>query len=636
MLDLDAILTPLAVKRSNHHRRHHHGIATSAIAVGEGPRHQWARYPRLSPSRRRHHPKSGTSAGVPGLHHGKVSIVAPTAIQANSGPQGYRAGTQVVSRSNPARPANGHGTAHGYEGMGGGHLHPLLFQSEPAPTGLEGVAVPVLLDASTNQAVTGNDGDPLRYFSHLPRWVEHDVSGMLIELWLRLDPRVEMRDIVNRINPLPGKTASKTNTYTMRADRFRESIGVPPFRSSRQNPRAFEVAVINNQSREQVLLNTYMRIDLHTQRMYKPVLNDRGFFIGHVDSNLPLDYFLRGFATPIPLPADRLQVILALRHRLQALAIHLNLGNLPQSYETLPADLQPTWFHKGIESENAPPIHQIDGLTHNQWIAELVKQYPGAAHHRSPVRTTPARQPAPTALTAAAVTPTAHLALTGSAATLDQYTFTQPAQTLAPTQNNYTFTQTSQAPVQFPTAYSALTGTTAAPLPATFPRARVQNTYAFDQTPHASALLPTAYPAQTATSATSRQNTFLQGAVQNTRTLIHNSHAPAPFQSTGHQIQSAATAPVHTSYQTQPADIPVFVMPAGDAPPVEPVSIENDMGGYSHYVEVEHQAFLTQEAARRNQDIAQETARRIQEEQDIQEAIQEAMRNYGPHSPYDF
>ncbi|KAJ9612412.1 hypothetical protein H2200_004009 [Cladophialophora chaetospira] len=314
---------------------------------------------------------------------------------------GYRAGIQVFKQRIPARPADGRGTAHPYEVATHKSLHPILFQMEPVPNQLAGGPVPKLLDEATDQPVLGNDGTELRYFSHLPRWVDHDVSGMLMELWLRLDPRLEMRDIMNRINLHPMKRARSSGSFSMRRNRFREAIEVPPYNSGRQHPEAFEVDVISNRSREQMLLNTCMIVDWPNKRMLKPVMSDDRTIIGYIDSRLPLDYFLRGFPNlpdPIPIPSDRQQIVLALRHRLQTLAMTQNLGTHSDNYKRLPANLTPSWWHKNADPATATPMLLIDGppgKTHNEWIAELFLQYPGIT--RTGVqRTTPSR-PAPAA-----------------------------------------------------------------------------------------------------------------------------------------------------------------------------------------------------------------------------------------------
>ncbi|OCT54700.1 hypothetical protein CLCR_02972 [Cladophialophora carrionii] len=320
----------------------------------------------------------------------------------------YRAGIQVVRQAIPARPADGQGTHHTYHMATHGNLHPILLQMEPAPNPIAGVVVPGLVDEATNQFVRGNDGTPLRYFSHLPRWVHHDVSGMLIELWMRLDPRVEMRDILNRINAHPTKKTIGPSGYNMKRSRFRETIDVPPFTTGRQHPCSFEIDVINNQTREQLLLNTCMLVDLPSNRMFKPVMASDRVILGYVDSCLPLDYFLRGFPTPIPLPSDRQNIALQLRSRLQTLAIRCNLGNQPQNYKNLPENLKPTWWQKSQEPQGPLPIHQVDSLTHNEWIAQLCRQYPGMS--RSGTQRTNSISPAPVP-TPVAFVPSAQQAL---------------------------------------------------------------------------------------------------------------------------------------------------------------------------------------------------------------------------------
>ncbi len=71
--------------------------------------------------------------------------------------------------------------------------------------------------------------------------------------------------------------------------------------------------------------------------------------------------------------------------------------------------------------------------------------------------------------------------------------------------------------------------------------------------------------------------------------------------------------------------------PAGDAPLVEPWSNGDGAGGFSHYVQPEHRAFVVEEAARR----AEEQAALALEEMEVEEAVAEAMRYCVRHSLYD-
>jgi hypothetical protein len=297
----------------------------------------------------------------------------------------------------PFRPVHGQSSQHPYQTVSEANLHPVLFQMEPYPDQFP-AHVPLLVNQQTGQVEYGNRGvqHPLRYFHHLPRWIDPNVSGMLIETWLRLDPRAEMNDIVDRMNIGPGDNLPKMTTLAMRRLRFRETLGIPIFCSGRTQAAQAEIDYISTRSPEQFLLNTCMIVDLATGRLLKPVLDHDNTTVGYVDSELPLDYFLRGFNTmPIPIPSDRQIVMLELRKRLQTLALRLGYGNAPDNYHHLPQDCHPVWWHKRQDGNRV--IHEIDGLTHREFMDKLFSQHPGLTkdgRQRAPVALpTPVSQP---------------------------------------------------------------------------------------------------------------------------------------------------------------------------------------------------------------------------------------------------
>ncbi|OAP56689.1 hypothetical protein AYL99_08801 [Fonsecaea erecta] len=300
-------------------------------------------------------------------------------------------GVKFVTQEIPAQPTNGQHSSHPFHMLSGTNLHPVLFQLDPYPSTYSSVGTPLLVNQATNQVEQGNKGRNLRYFSHLPRWISHNVSGMFMELWLRLDSRVDMGDILARIYVPPGTTMPQINTFNMRRMRFRECILTPPFMSGRQHPSAMEVDLISKRTREQLLLNTSMTVDLPNNRLLKPVLvNDRSI-IGYVDSGLPIDYFLRGFPTPVPVPSDQQMLVLELRKRMQTVALRRGLGNGPDDYRLVPTDLHPAWWHKNAARDVI--ISDVDNKTHAKWIAEKLEEYPGvtrsgAQRTRGPVNTT--------------------------------------------------------------------------------------------------------------------------------------------------------------------------------------------------------------------------------------------------------
>ncbi|KIW19916.1 hypothetical protein PV08_00491 [Exophiala spinifera] len=308
-------------------------------------------------------------------------VQAPQVILGNHPPQptfpaynvGYNVHGQMqqVHQQIPPRPRPGRGSAHPYHMSTQANLHPILFQLEPAPSPLTNVDVPLLVNAQTEEIETGPgpQSRPLRYFWHLPRWVDVDVLGHTMELWLRLDPRVRMADILDRINVVDNRP--NANVFNMRRIRFRDAIHVPAMDTVRRDPGATEVELLGRLTREQVLLNTAMRVDLRNNRLLKPVLDHTRSTLGFVDSGLPIDYFVSTYAFPIPIPSDRQVITLALRHRMQRLAVAQGHGRGATAYNDLHINLIPPWWHRRSDARPAR-IAAIDNLTHREWMDNYI------------------------------------------------------------------------------------------------------------------------------------------------------------------------------------------------------------------------------------------------------------------------
>jgi hypothetical protein len=283
----------------------------------------------------------------------------------------------AIAQPIPAAPPGGASSTHDYQALSEQNLHPLLFQIEPDPQVYGYGPVPLLFDAQTNQPVFGRDPTrQLRFFSFLPRWINVNIHGELMELWFRLDPRLQLSDIGDRINVPTTQKIPNLNSFNMRRIRFRSLIGVPPFLPGRNKPVKGDVEWIGLMAKQQILLNTAMMIDLVNERLLKPIIRS-GQIASYVDTGLPLDYFITGFPRPINIPSDRQLVILRLRRRLQHLATLQGLGNLTTNYlQLVDADLPSWWVRRG-----PPPraINEIDGATHDRFVDDLVRQFPGTA-----------------------------------------------------------------------------------------------------------------------------------------------------------------------------------------------------------------------------------------------------------------
>jgi hypothetical protein len=133
--------------------------------------------------------------------------------------------------------------------------------------------------------------------------------------------------------------------------------------------------MINRYTREQILLNTTMLVDLANRRLLKNVLDQNKVTLGYINSNLPGDFFLKGFSAPIPIPSDRLIITLELRKRMQKLALAKGIGNQAQAYNGLPIHDHPPWWHHGGGVDRQ--ITELDNLTHRQWMLLQLQQHPG-------------------------------------------------------------------------------------------------------------------------------------------------------------------------------------------------------------------------------------------------------------------
>lgn len=281
----------------------------------------------------------------------------------------------TIAQQIPPCPAGGASGAHPYQALSEQNLHPLLFQIEPYPQ--TEAPVPKLVDSQTNQPVFGRDATrQLRFFSFLPRWIDVNVNGELMESWFRLDTRLQLSDITDRVNVPAAQKIPNPNAFNMRRNRFRTLIFVPPFIPGRNRPSRGDVELIGSLAKEQILLNTAMMVDLRNERLLKPIIRS-GQLTGYVDANLSIDHYISGFPGPVLVPSNRQFVTSSLRRRLQHLAFLKGLGNLATNYlQLVDADL-PTWW---VGSGALPRlITEIDGVTHGAFVDDLLGQLPGAA-----------------------------------------------------------------------------------------------------------------------------------------------------------------------------------------------------------------------------------------------------------------
>ena len=249
------------------------------------------------------------------------------------------------------------------------NLHPLLFQLSPSEQPHENTAVPMMTDRATGEVVKSPEGRPLRFFSFLPRHVPWRPDGLLIETWFRLDHRLEPNDIIDRM--ASGAKRLKSNALQQKRLRARAEIRTYSWQTGRSHPTKCEVDRLSDLTREQILLNTCMKVDLSNNVLLKPMLGDKTKADRYIDSGLPLDHFLDN---NVATPPKRLRVTIELRRRLQRLAHRQGYGNEPSNYLKLGEIDRPAWWEdRNSESKKINPSQSVlaqgnPDLTHGKGV----------------------------------------------------------------------------------------------------------------------------------------------------------------------------------------------------------------------------------------------------------------------------
>lgn len=319
------------------------------------------------------------------IHVRGILATPPAAIEFHSSPAqpqfpDYDVGYDVANPPDVvpvpvvARPLDGRTSSHTYSMVSENNLPPLLFQIQPYISPLHRVEVPLLQDPETGLTQKGNTGSALRFFSFLPRWIDTNVSGLLLEFWHRLDPRLRPTDITDRFNViLPLRLPSEFSLH-LRRTWCLQFLGTPSWEVGQILPLESEVLTIGNLTREQILLNTSMIIDLENNKLLKPYgrIQETSTY---VDSGLALDHFLLGFARfqDIPIPANQHVLHLKLHKRLQTLAAARGYGFQPFNYTMMPHNLKPLWwsFRSGVFRSRQ--MDELDSWTHEQFMYYCAK-----------------------------------------------------------------------------------------------------------------------------------------------------------------------------------------------------------------------------------------------------------------------
>lgn len=311
---------------------------------------------------------------------------------------GYQPGMTRVYRpraqADPAPVHNQHELTspnHTYHRFTASDLPPILFRLEPFRDTFRDnrgndMPVPILCYGDTGLPVVTYRGATLRFFSFLPRYIAHSVPGALLEFWFRLDYRLEMNDILMRIETQPSNRVT-ANSLNMRRVRFRDAINVNAWMDCRTFPVQHDLDVVRTYSEYQICFNTCMKIHLPGQpgqEYFKPVFNNiscqQTALVGYVgardpttNARLPIEFFIQNPVTTFP--THRMIGIMCLLHQTQQLAIDLNHGNSWDNYKLLAeADAPPWWSDRRAGSRQAAgrQIGLIGDLTWKDWMTAVI------------------------------------------------------------------------------------------------------------------------------------------------------------------------------------------------------------------------------------------------------------------------
>ena len=216
----------------------------------------------------------------------------------------------------------------------------------PGENPFEGVKhVPLLADREGN-IVRSAKGHALRFFSFLPRHISTKVEAVLLEFWFRIDSRLEMSDVADRM-----ATQVSRNTLNQQRNRYRKALNVMNWWPGQHHITQAEAEVLNAMQPMQISLNTTMPIWVTRdgagqirRKLLKPQLYDEGPNIaGYMPVALDLEFLVRAVA-PQTVPGQRLRQCMEMRKELQRLAIKGGLGRGRDSWLRIPKELLPPWW----------------------------------------------------------------------------------------------------------------------------------------------------------------------------------------------------------------------------------------------------------------------------------------------------
>ena len=184
--------------------------------------------------------------------------------------------------------------------------------------------------------IRGANGNELRYFSYLPRYISVDIPGYLAEFFLRLDPRCKPSDLRDRMQV---KFKPSPNAFQMRHLRFRKLIKSYSWGCTSEESAESELTFLSSLQQAQFDANTCMPIDRRTGRFMKPQI-DGTEITGYVLTDLPSTYFLSS-GTDKHIPSQRMINNIKTLHILQTCALQYSLGNRATNWVALPLNVKP-------------------------------------------------------------------------------------------------------------------------------------------------------------------------------------------------------------------------------------------------------------------------------------------------------
>ncbi|KAI9924458.1 hypothetical protein MW887_007085 [Aspergillus wentii] len=218
------------------------------------------------------------------------------------------------------------------------NLPALLFRLDaPEPEDLP----PVQILMEDDQPMRDIEGNPIRDFDFLPRFISTRPAPWLLEYWMRTDARLTYRDIKARmVGPTKDKPAD--NLLNMRREReARAPLALSCWNTRRGNLTRVEVERVERWSEDQLTYNTTMIVEYSgptaDSQSVPASLRSRTLTPGP-PTYYRLDEFLENGEAHVP--SERLRATLALYHQLSERAQQLGL----RSWQLLPqADLPPSW-----------------------------------------------------------------------------------------------------------------------------------------------------------------------------------------------------------------------------------------------------------------------------------------------------